>query len=686
MKGLAKKVTSVIVVAAMLGSLVGCSKDSDKSKSSGGVTDAANSVMEALVSCDSKKLKKNGAFSEETLDLVNRMQESEAVSAVMEKATFTVDEDSIKESKKSTSVKVEVSLPDSAAALDEAAGSLDDFRDAIEGQKEKDYTKVALTLKFEGEDDEVTLSNGDEIVSDFFSAGLEDVASAFDGEKSVPTTSEADVTPEPTDTTPTTEPTDTTPEPSIETDPPAASSAEYDVVCYQDANVVIHFIKIDSDGVHFKVENLTDVELTIQANSFSVDGISIMDTIMSEKIPAKTTGDALMKIESPIPFGSQISTVSGELKVIDWDNNLDSYEAHFDTTTIDSTIPPAAPAATGVLLYEDATVKIYYKELVSEGAVFEVENLTTQNLEVRVNSVALNGKNFTDPHFYGNKVAPHSIGDVLVKDDVDASEAIGQVSAQFEIADPAQTFDTFYATINTTVVDANVSVEAPVIEGAPVYEDANVRINYKALSDKGIVFMIENLTDHDFIVQAESLSYNRIGLLEAFLSLHTAPHSVCEVVALGDVDPSATVGTIGGSLIIADPENRKENYMIHLDNIVVDASVDVSVNPTGKLVYEDDKVKVYFKEAQEKGLVFEVENLTEYGITIQASDLMINGTEATGVYMSDGVAPHALGQILVHCKEAQANPISTLSCDLTIFSWDGKVDTYHAVFTDVSVA
>ena len=134
----------------------------------------------------------------------------------------------------------------------------------------------------------------------------------FGSEQTVPDKTETEPTdtePVP-DTTPTTDtvPTDTT---APSQPPAAASTAEYDVVIFQDANVIIHFIKADSAGVHMKVENLTAFEITFQANAFAIDGISITDSTMSDKVPGNTTGDIVLDC-SPV-FSDKVAYVSGEL-------------------------------------------------------------------------------------------------------------------------------------------------------------------------------------------------------------------------------------------------------------------------------------------------------------------------------------------------------------------------------------
>ena len=675
MIGRVKKLTCVVMAVAMIGSLAACKKSG---KASSGLTDAANSVMEALISRSEKKLKKTGDFSEGSLMTIDLMKDCDAVSAVMDKATFEIDEDSIKETKKGTSVKVVVTLPDSGAALEDASDE-DEFIDAVSGQKEKEYTKVNLTLKFEVDEDKYTLTNGDDVVSDLFGGDLENVNKAFGKIKGLPTETEDD----PPQTTPV-EP-DETPTP-VPTDPPKASSDVYDVVVYQDDKTVIHFNKVDSDGVHFTVDNLAAYEATIQCNSLAIDGVAILDYTMSDKVAAGTSAEVVTKCElDEIP--QKIGTLSGQLDIIDFDDYSNSYEASFDTTVIDSSVTPAA-AATGTLIYTDDYVQIYFKELTSEGVVFEIVNLTAQDVEPRITAVAINGRNITDPTWYNCEIAPHSIATLVTKqeDSIDPSEAVGTISAMFEINNDMSNYETYFAMITTTVIDPNVTFTPPALEGTVFYEDANVKITCVGLSPEGPILGVENLTDVGIIVQAESLSINMVGIFDVFFSYYTAPHSVSKFLAEGPVDASAQVGVIGGAFIIANPADRKSNYMVHLDNVVVDASVTVAApSATGTLLHEDSNVKIYFKEVREKGIVFDVENLTQYSLTIQDRGVLLNGVEPGIATLSDSCAPHSVTEVMISCSPDTSTPATTISVNFAIFSWDNAIKHYEVELEDKAI-
>ena len=661
------------MAVAMIGSMAGCKKSG---RGSSGLTEAANGVMEALISRNSKKAKKTGDFSEDSIAYLDTLKACDALSAVMDKATFEIDEDSIKETKKGTSVKVVVTLPDAGDALDGVSNE-DEFIENVEGQKEKKYAKIDLTLKFEVDEDKYTLTNGDDVVSDLYGGDLEKVNNAFGATKALPI--ETDDVPPTTDPVPETSPT------PVPTDPPKASSNVYDVIVYQDDKTVIHFNKIDSDGAHFTVENLASYEVTVQCDSFAFDGVAVLSHVMSDKIAGGTSGEVVIKFDlDNVP--QQIATVSGQLNIVDFETYDNTYAACFDTTVIDPSVT-ATPTPTGIQVYADEFIQVNFREVTSEGALFELINLTGQDVEVRLEALSINGRNIVDPTWYDCELAPHSVGVQVSqqKDTIDPSEAVGAISALFEVNNDVTQYNTYYANVNTTVIDANVSFTAPALEGTVLYEDANVRISYTGMSAEGPVLGVENLTDSGLIVQAESLSINMVGIYNVYMSYYVAAHSVCKFVAEGPVDAAAPVGTIAGGFIIANPADRKTNYMVHLDTVVIDSSVTVAPQAAGTLVYEDKNVKIYYKELREKGVVFDVENLTPYCLTIQDRDTIVNGVEMEGMGCSDEIAPHSITEVVVVSKPDTSMTVTSLTFDFVVFSWDDKVEDYHVKAENVAI-
>ncbi|MCR5058942.1 MAG: hypothetical protein K6A81_10035 [Clostridiales bacterium] len=216
-----KKIACVALSFSMIASLAACSKKDDKKKKdddseSTGCVAATETLMDAVVSLNAKKIKKLekelGVDGDAVADL-QAIADNEFIAAVMEKASFEIDEDNVKEKKKTASVDVTVTLPDYEEAYDEAGDDIDDFKDAIDSQKEKKYQTVDVTVKFDVEDDEYTLSNFDEVCEAIYG----DMIEALDADIDVkPTDTEPVVVPTDTDPTTDTTPTDTTPAPTTD--------------------------------------------------------------------------------------------------------------------------------------------------------------------------------------------------------------------------------------------------------------------------------------------------------------------------------------------------------------------------------------------------------------------------------------------------------------------------------------
>ncbi len=215
-----KKIACMALSFSMIASFAACSKKDDKKKKDDdsdatGCVAATETLMDAVVTLNAKKIKKLekelGVDGDAVADL-QAIADNEFIAAVMEKASFEIDEDNVKEKKKTASVDVTVTLPDYEEAYDEAGDDIDDFKDAIDSQKEKKYQTVDVTVKFDVEDEEYTLSN----FSDVCEAIYADMIATLDVDIDVkPTDTEPVVVP--TDTEPTdTQPTDTTPAPTTD--------------------------------------------------------------------------------------------------------------------------------------------------------------------------------------------------------------------------------------------------------------------------------------------------------------------------------------------------------------------------------------------------------------------------------------------------------------------------------------
>lgn len=167
MKVLAKKILCTSMALAIMVPMVACKKKNKYAD----CLDTANTFLEAAVSLDAKKIKKlskNMEIEEDMVDALEDLSSNDAVAAVMEKASYEIDEDNIKEKKNKVTLPVTITMPDYEAAAEESEGDIDEFLEAIDSQKEKKYITVESTLKFSVDDDEYTLSNTEDFLQEVF--------------------------------------------------------------------------------------------------------------------------------------------------------------------------------------------------------------------------------------------------------------------------------------------------------------------------------------------------------------------------------------------------------------------------------------------------------------------------------------------------------------------------------------
>lgn len=106
----------------------------------------------------------------------------------------------------------------------------------------------------------------------------------------------------------------------------------------------------------------------------------------------------------------------------------------------------------------------------------------------------------------------------------------------------------------------------------------------------------------------------------------------------------------------------------------------------GSPLYEDERVKIYFKEIGERGVEFWVENLTDVNITIQADSVSINGISSNSIVMSDDVAPQSKGKVIAKCEDfGDVSKVQTVGGQLRIIDFDGSFESYKATFINVEV-
>ena len=222
MKLSTKKMACVALAFSMIASLTACKKDSKK-KESTGFTAAAEEALDCAISLNSKKIKKldkNYGVDGVQLSYLYAISDNDMVKAVMEKASFEIDEDTVKEKKKSASCEATVKLPDYEEAYDEADGDEDAFIEEIDAQKEKKYKEISVKLVFDVDDEEYTWKNAEDVLDELYGDLLEVID--FD-----PLILETDETLTPPDTKPTDDtetPPDTKPTDDTQTPPDTQST------------------------------------------------------------------------------------------------------------------------------------------------------------------------------------------------------------------------------------------------------------------------------------------------------------------------------------------------------------------------------------------------------------------------------------------------------------------------------
>lgn len=103
-----------------------------------------------------------------------------------------------------------------------------------------------------------------------------------------------------------------------------------------------------------------------------------------------------------------------------------------------------------------------------------------------------------------------------------------------------------------------------------VYEDEKVKIHYKGLNDKGVVFGVENMTDSVVTIQASTISINRNSINDITMSDEVSPQSTGDVVARCEVDSETDVEEIGGQLRIIDFDGGFDSYSATFVNVPIE--------------------------------------------------------------------------------------------------------------------
>lgn len=212
----------------------------------------------------------------------------------------------------------------------------------------------------------------------------------------------------------------------------AASSQAFTI--YKDDKVEIGFKSISENGIVFRVSNLSNTNLTIQADSIAINGISTNSIVMSENIAPQNTADATAVIsQTDILNITSVDRVSGQLRVVDFINRL-SYTAVFNVAVNES---PGyyEKDFQKPLLFSDDKVDIYYYSTEKNGVQFLVRNKTELNVTIQADSLAINDTDINGL-IMSEQIAPHSVGTVRIRCTVDAAlQDAKTISGQLRIID-----------------------------------------------------------------------------------------------------------------------------------------------------------------------------------------------------------------------------------------------------------
>jgi hypothetical protein len=240
------------------------------------------------------------------------------------------------------------------------------------------------------------------------------------------------------------------------------------------------------------------------------------------------------------------------------------------TDTISKPTPTTELLQEPVKVYEDKNVIIYFDSLSPEGVVFTVENLTDVNITIQADSISVNKKSINDI-MMSDDVAPQSIGEVTAQCKVDSTTPVSTIGGQLRIIDFSEAlFDSYNVSFVSIAVGDETIEPTETISKTKVYEDKNVIIYFDSLSPEGVVFTVENLTDVNITIQADSISVNKKSINDIMMSDDVAPQSIGEVTAQCKVDSTTPVSTIGGQLRIIDfSEALFDSYNVSFVNVPV---------------------------------------------------------------------------------------------------------------------
>jgi hypothetical protein len=105
------------------------------------------------------------------------------------------------------------------------------------------------------------------------------------------------------------------------------------------------------------------------------------------------------------------------------------------------------------------------------------------------------------------------------------------------------------------------------------------------------------------------------------------------------------------------------------------------------LLFQNEQVIISFKELNEQGVKFLVENKTDKTLTIQADSIAVNGFSASDIIMSEDIAPKSKGYATAITSDlVDAGDPTKVSGQLRVIDMaSANWDTVNASFTDIAI-
>jgi len=195
----------------------------------------------------------------------------------------------------------------------------------------------------------------------------------------------------------------------------------------------------------FDVDNLTDANLTIQADAISVNGYSTDRIIMSDDVAPQSIGKVVARVyDSEILEVEEVNRISGQFRVIDFSNDWKTYEALFEVNQ-NETEGYYEAEYNLTLLYTDDSVDLYYLGIDESGVYLVARNKADRVLTFQADSISINRRSVNDI-IMSDSVSPHSVGIIVADCTVEYEGPVETVGGQLRIIDFSNNWDTYEAT------------------------------------------------------------------------------------------------------------------------------------------------------------------------------------------------------------------------------------------------